>query len=172
MITITPTDVRYRPPGRHRPGSPPLSFERLNSAGFTFVELIVVVAILSVLAILAIPNLDNFVNGVKNLRCLAEIRNLEKDISAYLVDYAVPPNSLAQIGRGTLRDPWGNLYQYLNIADGGAPRQVFGDDINDDYDLFSLGKDGLSNQSIIDASSLDDIVRASEGGFVGIAADF
>lgn len=171
MIPTEPMDIRFPPPREPRLGrfSSP---QRFNSVGFTLVELLMVVSILGVLAILTIPNYDRFVNGVKNSRCLAEIRILEKDINAYMVDNASPPNTLAQIGRDTLRDPWGNLYQYLNMANGGSPRQAFGDDLNDDYDLFSLGRDGLSNQSIIDITSQDDIVRAAEGGFVGLATDF
>ena len=44
--------------------------------------------------------------------------------------------------------------------------------INSDYDLYSMGKDGKSSPSIIAKPSLDDIIRASNGSFVGLAANF
>lgn len=144
-----------------------------SSPGFTLVELIVVCAILGVLATLAFPAYNQFIRGVKVARVISEIRTLEKDITSVVSDGNPLPNSLADIGRDTLRDPWGNLYQYLKIANGGTPRQDdFTFDLNTDYDIYSLGPDGLSDTNIKAANSLDDIIRTSDGGWVGTGEDF
>ncbi len=135
------------------------------------VELIVVAAILGVLATLAMPAYNKFIENVKITRAISEIRAIEKDILAKVIDTNALPNSLNDIGRGTLKDPWGNLYQYLNIANGGAPRELF-TELNTDFDLYSLGPDGLTEQVISAANSLDDILRASDGNWVGVAENF
>jgi general secretion pathway protein G len=44
--------------------------------------------------------------------------------------------------------------------------------INSDYDLYSEGKDGNSAPPLGAAQSLDDVVRANDGGYVGLAANF
>lgn len=143
-------------------------------AGFTLVELIVIAVIVGLLAALAIPAYARFVEKTKVTRAATEIRGMEKDILASLADGNSLPNSLADVGRGNLLDPWGRPYQYLNIAnDTDAAREsMFGIDLNDDFDLYSLGPDGLSEQAVSDPNSLDDVVRAGSGGWVGLGADF
>ncbi len=44
--------------------------------------------------------------------------------------------------------------------------------INSDYDLYSKGKDGRSQKPIVSNVSQDDIIRARNGRFVGLASDF
>lgn len=44
--------------------------------------------------------------------------------------------------------------------------------INSDYDLYSKGKDGKSQKPLTAAASRDDIVRAGNGAFVGLASDY
>jgi general secretion pathway protein G len=77
---------------------------------------------------------------------------------------------LNAIGRMNLLDPWGHPYQYQNLTGGGGtPLQDFiGNDYNTDYDLYSLGPDGASAQVYADPTSLDDIVRSNDGGYVGM----
>lgn len=146
---------------------------RLGRDGFTLVELVVVSAILGVLVLLVVPSYNHFVEGVKLSRCSAEIRGLEKDIYAYSLDRNVLPASLGDVGRGGLLDPWGNAYQYVNIEKGGMPRKgLFGADLNEDFDLYSVGKDGLSDPTASIWDSPDDIVRAGNGGWVGLAEKY
>ena len=54
---------------------------------------------------------------------------------------------------GGLLDPWGNLYQYLNLSDptikdikGKARKDRNLVPINSDYDLYSTGKDGKAHR--------------------------
>jgi general secretion pathway protein G len=44
--------------------------------------------------------------------------------------------------------------------------------VNSDYDLYSMGKDGQSQAPFTAKASRDDIVRASDGQYVGLAEDF
>jgi general secretion pathway protein G len=146
----------------------------VTTAGFSLIELIVIVTVLGVLVILAIPSYNKLVETAKVGRCTTEIRVLEKDINAYFIDRNALPGSLNDIGRGDLRDPWGNLYRYLNIADGGVPPRsdVPFDDLNKDFDLYSVGPDSATLPDIKEAVSLDDVVRAGDGGWVGLGKDF
>ena len=44
--------------------------------------------------------------------------------------------------------------------------------MNSDYDLYSVGKDGASSPPIMAKPSQDDVIRASNGSYVGLAANF
>ena len=145
-----------------------------NARGFTLIELIVVAAIIAVLVAIAIPAYNRFVEGAKVTRCIGEIRSIEFDINSYLIDHADIPDSLADINRDSLLDPFGNPYQYLKIAsDPGSAREgLFGNDLNIDYDLYSMGPDGATTEKIKALQGLDDIVRASEGGYLGTGENF
>lgn len=44
--------------------------------------------------------------------------------------------------------------------------------LNTDYDLFSLGPDGRTAVSLGETVGLDDVIRANNGGFFGLAADY
>ena len=79
------------------------------------------------------------------------------------------------IGRAGLEDPWGNPYQYLPIAGtgkGGFRKDRFLVPINSDYDLYSMGADGASQAPLTAKTSQDDIVRANDGGFIGLASKY
>jgi general secretion pathway protein G len=44
--------------------------------------------------------------------------------------------------------------------------------LNTDYDLFSLGPDHQTATSLGDSVGLDDVIRANNGGFFGLASDY
>jgi len=44
--------------------------------------------------------------------------------------------------------------------------------VNSDYDLYSRGSDGLTDLVLNADVARDDIVRAGDGDFVGLAANF
>jgi prepilin-type N-terminal cleavage/methylation domain-containing protein len=69
-------------------------FQRLNTrreqlfagcSGFTLIELIVVVAILGVLVTMALPFFSGYIRTVKNNACAADLRVIDKAISAYII---------------------------------------------------------------------------------------
>ncbi len=86
------------------------------------------------------------------------------------------PASLADVGNGSkLFDPWGHAYPYVDQPGVGGKGKARKDHklnpINSDFDL-SVGKDGVSKTQLTQKDSLDDIVRARDGAFVGLASDF
>ena len=44
--------------------------------------------------------------------------------------------------------------------------------INSDFDLYSMGKDGQSVSPLTAQKSHDDIIRANDGGYYGLASNF
>lgn len=44
--------------------------------------------------------------------------------------------------------------------------------LNDDYDLFSLGADGRTSVSLSHGIAKDDVIRANNGGFFGVAGEY
>jgi hypothetical protein len=87
------------------------------------------------------------------------------------------PADLAEIGRGGMLDPWGNPYVYAPFPPGpgkpgGARKDKFLVPVNSTFDLYSMGPDGASSPPFTASQSHDDIVRANDGGFVGIARNF
>lgn len=149
---------------------------RSPQAGFTLIELLIVVAIILTLAAMAIPSLQAAINDAKVARAVGDIHAMETEITQYDIEYGKMPNSLADIGRGNFLDPWGLPYQYLNDAthkgNGMARKDRFLVPLNDDYDLYSEGKDGASFAPITAPQSQDDVIRAADGSYVGLASRF
>jgi general secretion pathway protein G len=44
--------------------------------------------------------------------------------------------------------------------------------INSDYDLYSVGPDGDSSPQLVSKKGRDDIVRANDGEFIGLASEY
>lgn len=55
---------------------------------------------------------------------------------------------------------------------GGARKDRFLVPINSDFDLYSMGKDSQSFAPLTARQSHDDVIRASDGGFYGLAKNF
>jgi len=146
--------------------------------GFTLIELMVVVAILATLTEIAIPAYSTYREKAMVARAVSEIKILSQEITGYSASNENSlPISLDNIGRAGLLDPWGNPYQYLNYATvhgagGGIRKDRSLHPLNSDYDLYSKGKDGLSQAQITAPLSQDDIVRANDGRFIGLAANY
>jgi len=150
---------------------------RPSRAGFTLIELMSVVAILSLIAAIAIPRMQAVVRQAKIARAIGDIRSLQSDILSYDIAGQNLPANLAVIGRAGLLDPWGHPYQYNPFPGGhgvppGARRDRFLVPINSSFDLYSLGEDGKSVPPLTAQSSQDDVVRANDGGFIGLARKF
>jgi general secretion pathway protein G len=146
------------------------------SHGFTLVELIVVIGVVAVLVTIGIQVYGRFIDRARNTHAIAEIRALEKEITLYINDEEKLPDTLAEVGSGVITDPWKNQYQYINFETtpkaGQKKRKNANKPLNTDYDLYSSGKDGLSDNSITEDISKDDIVRAGDGTYVGLASGY
>jgi len=153
------------------------SFNRSGcNRGFTLIEIFIVIAIIGCLSAIALPNYLKYKNNAMVAAASADVRIIEKQISLYVFDNnGQLPNNLSVLPNiGTLNDPWGNPYQYL-IINGGKPpglrRNMSDNPVNTDYDLYSLGKDGVSKPQFKFKESLDDVVRAYEGRYVGLVSE-
>jgi len=136
-----------------------------------------VMAIIATLSTIAIPVGSKYIDRARITRTKAEIRMLEREITVYSMNNDAYPNGLDDIGQSGLLDPWGNPYEYLNIADLNPPKGKMRKDrflvpVNSDYDLFSRGKDGETKRPFQNPKSRDDIVRANDGQYVGLAEYF
>ncbi|MGI2143134.1 type II secretion system major pseudopilin GspG [Shewanella frigidimarina] len=116
----------------------------IGNAGFTLVELLIVITILGLLMSLVAPKMFSKVGSTQIKTAEAQMQNLETSLDTYRLDIGSYPSSLQELRSSTKKnwdgpylpkevplDPWGNPYQYESPGEGGLP-----------YTLKSLGKDG------------------------------
>jgi len=155
-----------------------LAWGKEHFRGLTLIELLVVIAILGTVAGIAMPIYSNQIEKARIVKAIAEIAIMQKEIALYDGEESdnFLPNTLDDIGRGNLLDPWGNPYEYLNYANTsnyqGARKDQFLKPINSDFDLCSKGKDGLTKKQITDKDSQDDVIRANDGRFIGLVSEY
>jgi general secretion pathway protein G len=134
------------------------------------------IAILGVLAGIAYPSYQKHLERARIAQAIIDIQGVSTVVQAYALDNRAYPDSLDEVGKGAMKDPWGNAYQYTNLADaknhGKARKDKNLVPINSDFDLYSMGKDGTSVGPLTAKASRDDIVRANDGRFVGLASDY
>lgn len=119
-----------------------------RQAGFTLIEIMVVVVILSILAAIVVPRIMDRPDTARIAKAQADIRALESALNLYKLDNHDYPSTDEGLEALTdkpadapswkeggyidrlPKDPWGRDYQYLNPGVHGA------------IDVFSLGADG------------------------------
>jgi general secretion pathway protein G len=145
-------------------------------AGFTLLELLLVLAVIATLAAISTPTYIHALEKARVMRAIGDIKSISVTIGTYQSERGTYPDSLAEVGFDQLLDPWGHPYEYQNLADlkghGKARKDKNLVPLNSDFDLYSKGSDGTSVSALTAKASRDDIVRANNGGFIGLAADY
>lgn len=150
---------------------------RSAARGFTLMELIMALIVIGVVVALAVSSYARYTTRSRNAVAMRDIGRIQLAADRYVLNHdGTTPPDLAAIDMGGLLDPWDNAYQYLSFAGlrgKGAMRKDHNlVPINSDYDLYSKGPDGASSPPLTARPSRDDIVRANDGAFVGLASDY
>jgi general secretion pathway protein G len=124
---------------------------RARQAGFTLIELMVVLVIIGVLAALIVPNVLDRADDARVTAARTDVNNIMQALKLYKLDNqryptteqglqalvarpttgAVPPNWKPYLEK-LPNDPWGRPYQYLNPG------------VKGEVDVMSFGADGQS----------------------------
>ena len=121
----------------------------IKQAGFTLIEIMVVVVILGILAAIIVPKLTDKPEQARQVKAQQDIRQLESSLQMYKLDNFYYPSTQQGLDalvtkpggdpppknwRGYIarlpKDPWGNAYQYLQPGNKG------------EYDVYTMGADG------------------------------
>jgi general secretion pathway protein G len=144
---------------------------------FTLIELLIAVAVIGALAAIATSSYRGYMEKTRVARAISDISGIALALNRYQVDTRTYPPSLNALGIPLPIDPWGRPYQYLPIDIVPPPNtgQIRKDKnlnpLNTDFDLYSMGPDGQTAMQLTATKARDDIVRANNGAFVGVAAN-
>lgn len=143
--------------------------------GFTLIELMLTIILVGILVAVALPFYKGYQERVRVAQAVSDIAVMSTAASNYWNDNHAYPNSLSDINMAGKKDPWGYPYVYYNIDAGGkghARKDHALNPLNTDFDLYSVGVDGVSQSQITQKDSLDDVIRASNGAYIGLASKF
>lgn len=146
------------------------------------VEMMVVAGIFVIAGSLSVSAYNGYTLTAQIARAVTEIRMIDLLIQDYSMNRKSNPPDLLAIGID-YQDPWGNDYAYLDIAgmgEGKKGKKGKGKmrkdknlvPINTDFDLYSMGPDGRTAGPLTAKASKDDVVRANNGRYVGVASGY
>jgi type II secretion system protein G len=164
----------------------------IGNRGFTIIEVVIVLAIIGILAAIAVPAYTRYIDRSRVNLCIRNIRLFEHAIKKFELDNMRLPTNLNELGAVSLLDengnqktqtpphldPWGNPYRYLNLPNDNPPaypnarRDKNNKPLSEDYDLYSMGANGITSKPVATGDGADDIIRASSGAYVGLGANF
>jgi general secretion pathway protein G len=143
----------------------------VQRAGFTLIEIMVVIIILGLLATLVIPNITGYTEKAKREKARADIASLEGALELFKADNGFYPTTEQGLDaliikpstgripakwmeggyfkKGVPLDPWGNRYVYF------APGRR-----GEGYEIVSLGTDGQESDDDVSSSEHLDSGRA------------
>ena len=149
-------------------------YYRARQRGVTLLELMVVAAAVVMLSAFAIPAFNGYVERSRTSRAIGDIGSISLQLYRWQLNTQSFPATLADAGI-VATDPWGRAYAYTRVA--GTPQNQLRKDhnlhpINTDFDLYSVGPDGNSQKPLTAGPSRDDIIRANNGAYIGVAANY
>jgi general secretion pathway protein G len=134
------------------------------------------VAIVGILALVGVPAYSEHVEKARVAQAVADLLVMNSQLQRHNNDYYAYPEDLSAIGATGKLDPWGRPYRYLNLQIGNNRAQARKNrnlvPINSDFDLYSDGRDGASSPPLTARRSQDDVVRANDGQFHGLASTY
>jgi len=150
-------------------------YAQAYASGLTLLELLMVIAIIGILAAVAISRYADYRERIRVAQAITDIRVMSTKIAHYYLDAREYPASLQDVG-APAADPWGHPYVYVDLSatngKGKARKDRKLNPLNSDFDLYSMGKDGVTKNQITNKDSLDDVLRANDGAFIDLAANF
>lgn len=149
-------------------------YYRTRQRGVTLLELMVVAAAIVILSVLAIPAFNGYVERSRTARAIGDIGTISLQLYRWQLNTRSFPATLADAGIAAT-DPWGRPYEYTRVE--GTPDNQLRKDhnlhpINTDFDLYSVGPDGDTQKPLTAQPSRDDIIRANNGSYIGVAANY
>jgi general secretion pathway protein G len=137
-------------------------------------DVTVVLGAILIVGSFAVPAFNGYIERARVARAVSDIGTISLKLHQWQRSGNTLPGTLAEAGLAGV-DPWGRPYVYLRAAD--ARRAQLRKDgelvpLNTDFDLYSLGRDGVSALALPAAPSRDDVVRAANGAFIGLGANY
>ncbi|MET7243168.1 type II secretion system major pseudopilin GspG [Methylobacterium sp. EM32] len=135
-------------PDRAEPRETRLHDRQNRQAGFSLVELLVVLAIIGMIATMVTPQVLGYLGRAKGETARIQVKNIAQAVELYYLDLGAYPTSQQGLqalvqpsgpgwrgpyvrdARG-LTDPWGHAYLYRSPGTAGTP-----------FEVYSLGADG------------------------------
>ena len=157
-------------PGPRRPRRSALA------RGYTLLEILMAMTIMGVLATAGFARYERSLYKARVAQAVTDMLDIATRIKEFELNNRRLPDNLGEIGRAGKLDPWGTPYEYFNLetqkGNGKARKRKNLSPLNSDYDLYSTGLDKSSSVSLLPKDSRDDVVRALDGRFMGLASDF
>jgi len=147
----------------------------IRHKGFALIEFIIAISIMAIIGTIASVTYRGHIESRNISIAISQIAHVATTLDNYIHQNKHYPDSLADIGVNDLLDPWENPYQY-NIAEDPCADISRKDHnistLNTDYDLYSMGKDGISVSRLSAKTSRDDVIRANNGNYIGLATEY
>ena len=143
---------------------------------FSLIETLVVCALISTLASISAGIYVEALKSARITRAIGDLHALDADIQDFHLRNNRYPTTLSEARPLVPNDPWGRPYVYTDLSQKGSKGKARKDGklnpINSDFDLYSVGEDGLTAGPLKPPQSRDDVIRARDGAFLGLASDF